>query len=85
MPSIEQFRDVYECGLREQIERKQFEREAAWTEAMAVGDRVFVERAACDMQSRSRFEYESVADDQTWAVRDPLAAYGAVSPLKTCS
>jgi hypothetical protein len=39
-------RNVYESGLNDLLRRGRLEREALWTEALAVGDRVLVERTA---------------------------------------
>jgi putative transposase len=77
--SLDTFRNVYESGLTDLLRRGRLEREAMWTEALAVGDRVFVERAARETQGRRRFEYESVADNDVWAVRESRIPYNVVS------
>jgi hypothetical protein len=77
--TLDTFRNVYESGLTDLLRRGRLEREAMWTEALAVGDRVFVERAARETQGRRRFEYESVADNDVWAVRESRIPYNVVS------
>lgn len=79
MPSRESFQAVYDSGLSELILRRKLEREAAWTEALAVGDRVFVECAARETRHRSQFEYEPVAGDDGWVVRESRLSYSPVS------
>ena len=79
LPSPDSFRSVYESGLNDLLLRGGLAREAVWTEALAVGDRVFVERAAREARGRRRFEYESVADNDGWAVREPRIPYNVVS------
>ena len=81
MPSFQSLKDIYESGIEEMIERRELNRVAAWTEALAIGDRGFVEHTTNDTRNRSRFEYESIAEgDQAWAVRASNETYGAVSP-----
>jgi putative transposase len=80
VPSRGALRRVYEPGIESMIERRQLARDAVWTEALAVGDRSFVERAAGETRGRSRFVYRSL-DGQSdgWSVREADAPYGAVS------
>jgi len=57
LPSMDVFQRLYLDGVNEQLARRRLAREAAWTEALAVGDRLFVERAAGTMGRRRRFTY----------------------------
>ena len=71
MPSFQAFLESYESGVAEMIARREMNREAFWTESLAIGDREFVERAAKDTCHRSQFEYEPVAgNSQGWSVRE---------------
>ena len=83
MPSFQSLKDTYQSGIEEMIARRELNRVAAWTEALAIGDRGFVEHTTNNTRNRSRFEYESIAEgDQAWAVREGNETYGAVSPPK---
>jgi putative transposase len=79
IPSLVGFRELYGRGVQELVERRELGRESAWTEALAVGDRAFVERAAHGILNRRLFEYEPLADGDVWAVREGHGAYSAVS------
>ncbi len=57
LPSMDAFQRLYRDGINEQLARRQVAREAAWTEALAVGDQAFVERAASSIGHRQRFIY----------------------------
>lgn len=80
MPSLQSLRDAYESGIEDVIARGELNREAAWTEGLAIGDREFVERVAEGTRHRSRFEYEPVSGEHHgWFVREGPAAYRSVS------
>ena len=51
-----------------------------FTEALAVGDRAFVERTAINSHNRRKFEYDPVvaADKDSWAVREDRDSYSSV-------
>ena len=38
---MEELRAVYEQGIKEQLQRRDLQREPEWTEALAVGNRAF--------------------------------------------
>ena len=80
IPSYQSLQSTYASGINEMIARLEFGREAAWTEALAVGDRAFVERAAINSHNRRKFEYDPVvaADKDSWAVREDRDSYSSV-------
>jgi hypothetical protein len=71
--SIEQFREHLMRGLNERIEKRQLERQARWTEALAVGSQSFVEAMERRVHHRQRLETE--ADGGMWVLRE---AHGPV-------
>ncbi len=79
LASVESLRAVYEAGIEDMLKSRELRRVGAWTEALAVGERAFVERATIGTRNRSRFEYEAVCDDDSWAVREDRPPYGLVS------
>jgi len=84
MTSLDAFRRTYLTGIAELIERRQFSREAAWTESLAVGDRTFVEQVARNTKGRSQFQYGTMAaDGDVWSVREYAPTYDAVSRAKS--
>ena len=83
MDSLADLQSAYADGIDEKLRRRALSREAQWTEALAVGDRVFVESAARSFGQRNMFEYsetDSAAD--AWAVREETAPYSPVSVSK---
>ena len=63
--------------------RKDSQREAAWTESLAVCDRAFVEQAAQGIRNPSRFEYASLKGDRdAWAVREGSMPCTAIANIK---
>jgi len=83
MPSVHALRDSYELGIEETIERGELDRESAWTEALAVGDRDFVEGVAKETRHRSQFGYIPLSGNgDGWSVREGGVAYSSVSPPK---
>ena len=83
MDSLADLQSAYADGIDEKLRRRALSREAQWTEALAVGDRVFVESAARSFGQRNKFEYsetDSAAD--AWAVREETAPYSPVSVSK---
>lgn len=79
MPSMAEFQRVYREGINEQLARRRLAREAFWTEALAVGDRMFVERVANSFGHRHRFSYLDAGTAASGAicVREDGAAYGS--------
>ena len=79
MPSVESMREIYRSGVDEMIARREMERDAAWTDALAVGDRLFVERAVAQMRNRSRFEYQPACGGDAWTVHESPETYSSFS------
>jgi len=79
VPSMAAFRRLYGEGIDEQLARRELEREAVWTEALAVGDREFVDRVAKGIGHRSRFTYGDAGPGAPGSsyVREVHARYGS--------
>lgn len=77
IPSMEAFQRIYSEGVREQIARRAVLREAVWTESLAVGDRLFVERVAARFGQRRRFTYGDAvhAGPDAFCVREDQLRY----------
>ena len=77
MPSMEAFQRLYSEGIRELLERRASLREAVWTEALAVGDKPFIEHVATSFGQRRRFSYSDVpgAEPNTFCVREDQWVY----------
>jgi putative transposase len=65
---IEEFREHLLHGLNERIERRHLEREAMWTEALAVGSQSFVEGMQRGIHHRQQLE--TVEDGDAWVLRE---------------
>lgn len=57
--SMSAFQRLYHDGIKEMLQDRHMAREAAWTDALAIGDRVFVERVASNMRYRLRYTYQN--------------------------
>jgi len=81
--SIERFSDfqkIYDEGIARQLGQKTPAREAQWSEALAVGDRLFVERVARSYEKRSDFIYADASasgNADTWTVKESPNLYSA--------
>lgn len=77
MPSMAVFQRTYSEGIRELLEHRSLLREPVWTEALAIGDRPFVENIATGFVRRRRFLYDDVpdADPGTCSVREDEMSY----------
>jgi putative transposase len=69
--SVEEFREHFLHGLNERIEKGQLERQAKWTEALAVGSEPFVEAMKRRIHHRQFLETE--AEGGTWVLREEYA------------
>ena len=71
------------CSRQEEEQQ----REAHWTESLAVGSRPFVKSAIRKYDTRWTFDMEQVdlQDGQYWAVREARTPYGTVQPPKSAS
>jgi putative transposase len=78
MDSVSDMQTVYQQGIEDALARRELGRVADWTEALAVGDRVFVERVARDFDRRNKFLYsETAACADGWAVRETAKPYSS--------
>ena len=76
-------RAIYSEGIEEQLRRRKLDRNPEWTEALAVGDRKFVEHVASDFNRRNRFNYAEVpGSNEAWSVREIQSAYVPISGPK---
>lgn len=71
-PYSEQFRANYEAAIMERIGFR--EREAVWTESLAVGSAKYIEEVAAQVQARLRLEREHVGGDQ-WVLKEQRSHY----------
>ena len=80
------FREAYSAGLEEHTRKHRLERQAAWTESLAVGSRRFTERVARET-GRSQLTYTMLpktAGSEVWCVREsPGSAYGPENEPET--
>lgn len=84
LPGMDALMSLYDDRLRDAITRGRLERDAIWTESLAVGDRAFVEQVAMTTRGRWQFEYGSdAADAATCFVREAAVAYRADSGAKS--
>lgn len=75
---------AYSDGIEERLARRELSREAQWTEALAVGDKIFVENAAQSFRHRHKFDYaETGSGTDVWTVREDGLAYSPVSTSKS--
>ncbi len=81
LPSMEIFQRIYSEGISELLARRAILREGVWTESLAVGDRVFVERVANRFSQRRRFSYGEAVDAGPGAfyVRENQSRYSSNS------
>ncbi len=68
---------LYRDGISEKLQRQPLMREAAWTEALAIGDPSFVERVAGRFGHRRRFAYSEVGTGipHAFCVREAISGY----------
>lgn len=77
---IHALRAWYSQTVDERLATRQLQREAYWTEALAVGSRSFVEQAKAAYPRRQTFEVESIAAPRrdVWAVHEGCPPYPAI-------
>ena len=85
MSGLREFRETYIDAVERRLAAGQLAREAHWTEPLAVGSRDFVGRCR-DLYVR-RWEFDAAeahgTSADTWTIREPRSAYGAVCQAKT--
>jgi putative transposase len=79
LPSMAAFQKVYTEGIDERLARRQLDREAVWTEALAVGEKTFVEHAAKSIGHRYRFDYKDakIGEPGVICVREQNVPYSS--------
>ena len=79
LPSMAAFQRLYSEGINELLARRQLAREAVWTEALAIGDQMFVERAAKSIGHRHHFTYSDAGTGAPGSVcvREVRASYSS--------
>ena len=85
---LEDFRAVYADGIENLLQRDELVREPEWSEALAVGDRLFVEEIAKNYSARSKFQYSEVPQESNpdvWAVKELRDPYSSVLTPKRAS
>jgi hypothetical protein len=83
--SMGDFAGAHETRVEERLSLGGLVREPEWSEAIAVGDRDFVEAADHSISHRQAMEYIEVTksgSEGTWAVRERPIAYNANSSAK---
>lgn len=79
MGSVADLRRVYTEGIEDSVQRQELSRESEWTEALAVGDKTFVEGVCGRFTKRSTFVYSEMSGHtDRWTVRDRGVAYSPV-------
>lgn len=73
--TVDQVREWYKASIESRLTRNEKEREPHWTEALAVGNRDFIDKASTLYRHRRRFESTSLAEG-VWAVKEEAAPYG---------
>ena len=68
----EDFLKLYEGKIEELMQKNELRREASWTEAVAIGEREFVEDVATNTIRRSHFRYTQTCNSdgvKSWSLR----------------
>jgi hypothetical protein len=78
--TVEQMRTHWEEQIGGWLERRRLQREACWTESVAVGRRAFVDWVIWQVQGRKRWQIaeQSLRGDgsKMWSVREHPGCYG---------
>ena len=74
------FRRWYSDTIAERLAAPRMQREAHWTEALAVGSRAFVDQVMGMHAQRRQFEVQRIptADTERWAVRERSTPYSKI-------
>jgi putative transposase len=83
--TLREYRLFQEQGIEDAIQRRELERQAVWTEALAVGNQQFVERVTGAYEARKKFVYSeaSIATDlSTWTIHEESLPYNSFSGVK---
>jgi putative transposase len=69
---------AYAAAIEAKLELRDFQREAMWTEALAVGNEDFATRIGSRIPNRMQVNVEPVSQlDDQWVVREQQASYGS--------
>jgi len=79
--TVEEVAKNLEASLVDAIARDQVKREAFWTESLAVGSQLFVEKIQPQISSRRETEIIAAGQD-VWALHESPAAYGQRNGLE---
>jgi putative transposase len=71
--TVEEFRLHFNAALEERIINHELERQAQWTEAIAVGQRAFVE--AIEDQTRWRQRMKTAEQDGSWVLSEEYGSF----------
>lgn len=70
------FRERYARSIQEALQRRTLEREAKWTESLAVGSETYVKEVGKQIAHRFHLQYaEDKVEAGSWLVRETRAAY----------
>lgn len=84
--SVDSFFELHYKGIEEQLQLRKLEREAHWTEALAVGSHEFIAVAASRYQQRqklSQYPVRGESKTDAWALRESGSGYNTDSVAKT--
>ncbi|MBU0679163.1 MAG: transposase [Verrucomicrobia bacterium] len=74
--AIEHFRTGYQDMIRTKVELAELQREAYWTEALAVGSTDFTREVGKQIPNRMNVSVEEASDRATWIVKEEQSVYG---------
>jgi len=83
--TLREYRLLQEQGIEDAIQRRELERQAVWTEALAVGNQQFVERVTGAYEARKKFVYSEASiatDPSTWTIHEESLPYNSFSGVK---
>ncbi|MBN1271621.1 MAG: transposase [Candidatus Aminicenantes bacterium] len=75
------FKEIYNEWIDEYLERKNFNRESCWTESIAVGNKIFVERIKKKLGVKARRRC-IVEKPGTFKLKEPRTSYLLFPPIK---
>jgi putative transposase len=83
--SLMDLRCLQKQGVEDAIQKRELERQADWTEALAVGDQQFVGRVSGLYDMRRKFTYTESgihADIPAWTIHEASVPYNSLSGAK---
>ena len=85
MSGIHEFTETYIDAIERRLDAGHLTREAHWSESLAVGSSDFTKRCRKLYSRRWKFDIAEASGTaaDTWAIKEPHSAYGAVCPPKT--